>query len=78
MYTLYGWKLTGSLAVEAGLREAGAEFDIVPANLQADEQHSEEFQRNACQENHLYPRKQEHSQCSTEAITLSSSAQEEG
>ena len=45
MYTLYGWKLTGSLAVEAGLREASAEFEIVPVNLQADEQHSEEFGR---------------------------------
>ena len=45
MYTLYGWKLTGSLATEAALSEAGQEFEIVPVNIKADEQHTEEFGR---------------------------------
>ena len=26
MYKLYGWKITGSLATEAALKEAGADF----------------------------------------------------
>ncbi len=45
MYTLYGWKLSGSLATEAALSEAGQEFEIVPVNIGADEQHTEEFGR---------------------------------
>ena len=45
MYKLYGWKLTGSLAAEAALREVGAEYEIVPINIRADEQHTEEYRR---------------------------------
>lgn len=43
MYTLYGWKLTGSLAAEAALAEAGLDFEITPINIRADEQHTEEY-----------------------------------
>lgn len=45
MYKLYGWKLTGSLAVEAALSEANLDFEIIPINIQADEQHTEEYGR---------------------------------
>ena len=45
MYRLYGWKLTGSLAIEAALSEAGAEFEIIPVNLKAGETQTEEFAR---------------------------------
>lgn len=45
MYKLYGWKLTGSLAAEAALTEAGLDFKIIPTNIWADEQHTEEFGR---------------------------------
>jgi glutathione S-transferase len=45
MYKLYGWKLTGSLAAEAALSEVGAEYEIVPINIKADEQHTEEYRR---------------------------------
>jgi glutathione S-transferase len=45
MYKLYGWKLTGSLAVEAALAEAGVDFEIIPINIRADEHHTEEFGR---------------------------------
>jgi glutathione S-transferase len=51
MYRLYGWKLTGSLAIEAALSEAGAEFEIIPVNLKAGETQTEEFAR-------LNPRRQ--------------------
>jgi glutathione S-transferase len=44
-YRLYGWKLTGSLAVEAALTEAGVEFEMIPINRRADEQLSEEYRR---------------------------------
>jgi glutathione S-transferase len=43
MYKLYGWKLTGSLAAEAALVEAGAEYEIVPINIRAGEQNSKEY-----------------------------------
>ena len=33
MYKLYGWKLTGSLASEAALNVAGADYKIVPVNI---------------------------------------------
>ena len=33
MYKLYGWKLTGSLASEAALKEVDEEFEIVPINI---------------------------------------------
>ena len=45
MYKLYGWKLSGSLATEAALAEAGMDFEIVPINIQTGEQHTEEFGR---------------------------------
>ena len=43
MYKLYGWKLTGSLASEAALKEVGTEYEIIPINIHAGEQHSEEY-----------------------------------
>jgi len=43
MYKLYGWKLTGSLASEAALNEVGAKYEIIPINIRAGEQHSEEY-----------------------------------
>lgn len=43
MYKLYGWKLTGSLATEAALSEAGAEYEIVPINIREGEQHTQEY-----------------------------------
>lgn len=45
MYKVYGWKLTGSLATEAALNEAGADYEIIPVNIKAGEQHQEEFGR---------------------------------
>ena len=33
MYNLYGWKLTGSLASEAALNEAGVDYEIIPVNI---------------------------------------------
>ena len=43
MYKLYGWKLTGSLATEAALAEAGAEYEVIPINIREGEQHSKEY-----------------------------------
>ena len=45
MYKLYGWKLTGSLATEAALKEAGADYEIIPLNIKAGEQHQAEYGR---------------------------------
>ena len=45
MYKIYGWKLSGSLATEAALKEAGADYEIVPVNIKAGEQHQEEYGR---------------------------------
>lgn len=45
MYKLYGWKQTGSLGIEAALREAGAEYEVVPVDIGAGEQHSEDYGR---------------------------------
>ena len=36
MYKLYGWKLTGSLASEAALREVGEEYEIIPVHIDGD------------------------------------------
>ena len=43
MYNLYGWKLTGSLAIEAALNEAGADYEIIPVNIKEGEQHQPEY-----------------------------------
>ena len=43
MYELFGWKLTGSLAIEAALKEARAEFRITPVNLKEGKTRTEEF-----------------------------------
>ena len=43
MYKLYGWKLTGSLASEAALKEADEEFEIIPINIREGDQHSDEY-----------------------------------
>jgi glutathione S-transferase len=45
MYKIYGWKLSGSLATEAALKEAGAHYEFVPVNIKAGEQHQEEYGR---------------------------------
>jgi glutathione S-transferase len=44
-YRLYGWKLTGSLAIEAAFAEAGAEFEFIPVSRQADENLGEDYRR---------------------------------
>jgi glutathione S-transferase len=44
-YVLYGWKLTGSLAIEAALAEASVPFDLVPINTKAREHQTEAFAR---------------------------------
>ncbi len=43
MYKLYGWKLTGSLACEAALKEVGEEYEIIPINIREGDQHSAEY-----------------------------------
>ncbi len=45
MYKIYGWKLSGSLATEAALNEAGADYEIIPVNIKEGEQHQEEYGR---------------------------------
>jgi GST-like protein len=44
-YKLYGWKLSGSLAIEAAFTEAGVAFDFIPVNYRAEDNLSEEFRR---------------------------------
>lgn len=44
-YKLYGWKQTGSVAIEAAFAEAGVPCQLIPINRQADEQLSEDFRR---------------------------------
>jgi len=51
MYKLFGWKLTGSLAAEAALNEAGADYEIIPVNIKEGEQHLPEY-------GHINPRRQ--------------------
>jgi glutathione S-transferase len=45
MYKVYGWKLTGSLATEAALKEAGADYEVIPVNIGEGEQHQEDYAR---------------------------------
>ncbi len=42
-YTLYGFKFTGSCAIEAALAEAGIEYEFVPVNPKLGETRSEAF-----------------------------------
>ena len=42
-YRLYGWKLTGSSAIEAALAEAQVPFDFIPVNTKMGETRSEAF-----------------------------------
>jgi GST-like protein len=44
-YRLYGWKLTGSLAIEAAFAEAGVAFDLVPVSRKTDENLTNDFRR---------------------------------
>jgi glutathione S-transferase len=44
-YVLYGWKLTGSLAIEAAFAEAGIDFELVPVSRKTDENLTAEFRR---------------------------------
>ena len=42
-YRLYGWRQTGSMAIEAALAEAGVEYDFTPVNRKIDENYSTEY-----------------------------------
>jgi GST-like protein len=42
-YVLYGWRQTGSMAVEAALAEAGIAHDFVPISRKTDENKAEAF-----------------------------------
>lgn len=42
-YRLYGWKLTGSLAIEAAFAEADVDFEMVQVSRKTDENLSEAF-----------------------------------
>jgi glutathione S-transferase len=42
-YTLYGWRQTGSLAVEAALREAGADFEVIEVDTSKKEHWNDTF-----------------------------------
>lgn len=44
-YKLYGWKLTGSMAIEAAFAEAGVAYDFVPVSRKTDENLTEEFRQ---------------------------------
>lgn len=44
-YRLYGYKLTGSCAVEAALAEAGIAYDFIPINTKAGEARTESFKK---------------------------------
>lgn len=44
-YTLYGFKLTGSCAIEAALAEADVPYDFVPVSTKAGETRTEAFAR---------------------------------
>jgi len=44
-YTLYGFKLTGSCAIEAALAEAGVDHDFVAVNTKLGETRTEAFRR---------------------------------
>lgn len=44
-YILYGWRQTGSCAIEAALAEAGADFQLVPVSRASDENRGEAFTR---------------------------------
>lgn len=44
-YRLYGWRQTGSMAIEAALEEAGVPYDFVPVSRATDENLSEAFAR---------------------------------
>jgi GST-like protein len=42
-YVLYGWRQTGSMAIEAALAEAGVAHDFVPVSRKTDENKSPEY-----------------------------------
>lgn len=44
-YKLYGWRQTGSMAIEAALDEAGVAYDFVPVSRATDENRKEAFAR---------------------------------
>ena len=44
-YKLYGWRRTGSVAIEAAFAEAGVEYDFVAINRKTDENYSEDYSR---------------------------------
>ena len=44
-YRLYGWRQTGSMAVEAAFAEAGVDYDFVPVSRKTDENLTEDFRK---------------------------------
>jgi glutathione S-transferase len=50
-YRLYGWRQTGSMAIEAALAEAGIAFEYIPISRKTDENRSAAF-------THINPRQQ--------------------
>ena len=44
-YKLYGWRQTGSMAIEAALAEAGVEYDFVPVSRKTDENLTDDFRK---------------------------------
>ena len=44
-YKLYGWRRTGSVAIEAAFAEAGVEHDFVAISRKTDENYSEDYSR---------------------------------
>jgi glutathione S-transferase len=43
MYKVYGWRQTGSVAVEAALAEVGAPYELILINRQENQQLSESY-----------------------------------
>ena len=44
-YRLYGWRQTGSMAIEAAFAEVGVDYDFVPVSRKTDENLKAEFTR---------------------------------
>lgn len=44
-YKLYGWRQTGSMAIEAAFAEAGVDYDFVPVSRKADENLTEAYRK---------------------------------
>ena len=42
-YKLYGWRQTGSMAIEAAFAEAGVDYEFVPVSRKTNENRTEAF-----------------------------------